>query len=201
MQPSSLQKRATLFTSVHWIRWTIAGSAAVCTALAAILSPTIAEGKPAITDVTVVVANEGDTVVVQEGDSFYKVRLVCVDAPERRQVGGPQSAQYLRQLLAENTPIHLRIVAQEANGRTIAEVFKDNQSINLKLVEDGMAVIDPETFDHCRSQKQAYLQAQAKAQRTKRGVWQQANPVMPWEWRQRNRSPFRVRQERFAQRM
>jgi micrococcal nuclease len=49
-----------------------------------------------------------------------------------------------------------------------------------------MAVVYDQYLDGCRDTKELYLQAEQQARSQRRGVWSQANPVMPWDWRRRN---------------
>jgi micrococcal nuclease len=63
--------------------------------------------------------------------------------------------------------------------------------VNLQLVREGMAVIYPRLFQACYSHRQDYYQAQAEAKQQQKGLWAQSNPLMPWEWRRRNRSPIK----------
>jgi Staphylococcal nuclease homologue len=64
-----------------------------------------------------------------------------VDAPETNQPQGPQSAQRLAQLLPRGAAVQLRTVELDRYGRTVAEVYRNNQSVNLQMVQEGRAVV------------------------------------------------------------
>jgi micrococcal nuclease len=148
--------------------------------------------------VTVIATTDGDTVQVQDRKETYAVRLACIDAPERLQAGGLQATTHLRELLPEGTQVKVDVVETEAE-QPIVEIFKDGQSVNLQMVREGMAVIYPRQFQPCYSNRHEYYQAQAEARQQQKGLWAQTNPLMPWEWRQRNRSPLRTNPNAIAQ--
>lgn len=133
---------------------------------------------------TVVSVGDGDTITVKQNDSKLTIRLACVDAPELKQSPyGEASLSYLKKLLPIGTSIRLRIIERDRYGRTVAEVFKGNQSINVLMVEAGHAVIYREYFASCRDSQSRYDSAQSQAQLKKLGFWHKPSPVMPWDFR------------------
>jgi len=79
---------------------------------------------------------DGDTIRVSQGRENIIVRLVCTDAPETAQVPwGKQSAAKLKELLPIGQPVTLRVVDRDRYGRTVAEVFKGSNSVNLQMVK------------------------------------------------------------------
>ncbi len=63
-------------------------------------------------------------------------------------------------------------------GRTLARVTCDGIDANAEQVHRGLAWV----YDRYVTDKGLYaVQTEAKAQR--RGLWADANPVPPWEWR------------------
>jgi micrococcal nuclease len=79
--------------------------------------------------------------------------------------------------------VRLRVVNTDTSGRTVAEVYRGNQSVNLQLVQEGQAVVYPQHLNNCAATKKQYLQAQATAKQRRLGFWNQAQPVMPWDFR------------------
>jgi micrococcal nuclease len=77
-------------------------------------------------------------------------------------------------------------VERDRYGREVAELYIGDQSVNLQLVREGMAVVYDQYLDGCRDTQELYLQAEQQARSQRRGVWSQANPTMPWDWRRRN---------------
>jgi micrococcal nuclease len=137
----------------------------------------------------VVSVGDGDTLQVTRGNDSVTVRLGCIDAPETAQTPwGRQSANRLKQLLPVGQAVQVREIDRDKYDRTVAELYLGNQSVNLMMVKEGQAVVYPEYLSGCANTQNQYLQAEAQAKAQKLGFWNQANPVMPWEFRQGKRS-------------
>ena len=119
---------------------------------------------------------DGDTVVTHSG---VKVRLYCIDAPEKRQLEGKLSKETLENLL-KNKSFTIKSYSIYKYGRTIGELYIDKESVNLQLVRIGQAVVYPQ---YCKEKE--YYDAQQEAQKSKLGVWASPNFVMPWDFRKK----------------
>ncbi len=164
--------------------WHISHKNATITALVLTLSsiPFPAVTQNALPQVASV--GDGDTLRVRQGNQLTTLRLACVDAPETSQrPWGQQSANRLKQLLPPGQAVQVRAVERDRYGRTVAELYLGNQSVNLKLVKDGMAVVYRQYLSGCVDTKDQYLQAEAQAKLHRLGFWNQPNPVMPWDFR------------------
>ena len=127
---------------------------------------------------------DGDTLRVRQSNQLTTLRLGCIDAPESAQrPWGQQSANRLKQLLPPGQAVQVRAIERDRYGRTVAEVYLGNQSVNLQLVQEGMAVVYRQYLNGCADTKNEYLQAEAQAKQQQRGFWNQPNPVMPWDFR------------------
>ena len=132
----------------------------------------------------VINVGDGDTITVNQGGKKVKVRMGCIDSPELKQgFLGDASRHRLQALLPSGTPVTLRVIDTDQYGRTVAEVFKGSQSINLVMVQEGQAVIYREYFSGCRGSKDQYEQAELRAKQRKLAFWRQGNPMMPWDFR------------------
>lgn len=143
--------------------------------------------------VIVLSVGDGDTLKVQDGQTKMTVRLACVDAPERAQAPWGQAAsERLKQLLPMGQVVQLREVDRDRYGRTVAEVSVNGQSINLQMVQEGMAVIYPKYFHNCTATQGQYRRAEAIAQQQGMGLWNPNNPllIMPWQFRSASLSLF-----------
>ena len=132
---------------------------------------------------------DGDTLRVKQGGKTITVRLGCIDAPESAQTPWvQQSANRLKQLLPASQAVQMREIERDRYGRTVAELYLGNQSVNLMMVKEGQAVVYQDYLSGCADTQDQYLatEAQAKAQRL--GFWNQDNPVMPWDYRRGKRS-------------
>ncbi|MEP0874210.1 thermonuclease family protein, partial [Trichocoleus desertorum AS-A10] len=90
---------------------------------------------------TVISTGDGDTLRVQVNGKPVTVRLACIDAPEANQAGGKEAATRLSQFLPRNQGVQLRVVEIDPYRRTVAEVFKNGQSVDLQMVHEGRAVV------------------------------------------------------------
>lgn len=142
------------------------------------------------TTATVVSTGDGDTLRVQNTGEPFTVRLSCIDAAERSQKPwGQMAAARLKQLLPKGQIVQVREVDRDRYGRTVAELYVGSQSINLQMVQEGMAVVYPQYLDGCTATKDQYLQAERSAKQQGLGVWNPSNSltVMPWEYRRSKR--------------
>jgi micrococcal nuclease len=137
----------------------------------------------------VVSVGDGDTLRARLQGKIITIRLGCIDAPETAQTPwGKQSANRLQQLLPAGQAIQVREIERDRYGRTVAEIYLGNQSVNLTMVKEGQAVVYPQYLSGCSETKEQYLQTEAQAKAQRLGFWNQANPVMPWDYRAGKRS-------------
>jgi endonuclease YncB( thermonuclease family) len=126
---------------------------------------------------------DGDTVEVLDRTRTMRIRLHGIDCPEKGQPFGGQ-ARHATADLTLGTRIGLDVFGTDRYGRTIADLRReDGTLINRELVREGWcwwyrryAPTDVEL---------AALEAEARQHR--RGLWADAHPIAPWEWRTRTR--------------
>lgn len=84
---------------------------------------------------------DGDTFdCVLAGDSLKtRIRLWCVDTPERGQAGFYEAKYRLGQLL-ERDSISLKLFGKDRFGRTLAEVYVSDTNVNQLLITEKLAV-------------------------------------------------------------
>lgn len=154
-------------------------------------STTVATRTVAQNDLPQVVSvGDGDTARVRRGNETITIRLGCIDAPESTQTPwGQQSANRLKQLLPAGQAVQVREIERDRYGRTVAELFLGNQSVNLMMVKEGQAVVYRDYLSGCADTQDQYLAAEAQAKAQRLGFWNQDNPVMPWDYRRGKRSP------------
>ncbi len=74
--------------------------------------------------------------------------------------------------------IRVETQGKDRYGRTIGTLFVGQRNINLEMVESGMA------WQYRKYDKsKLFADAEASARKAKRGLWADAHPVAPWEWR------------------
>jgi micrococcal nuclease len=146
--------------------------------LCVIAGQAVAAPPPATTTGKVVSVHDGDTVTVRTDDGqTLKVRLQGIDAPELRQPFGNRSRDELSALV-KGKPVTLVEHGRDKYGRTLANVMVDGVDANARQVATGMAW-HYERFD----KSPGLARAQSTARAARRGLWGDAAPVAPWEWR------------------
>jgi endonuclease YncB( thermonuclease family) len=133
----------------------------------------------------VVGVSDGDTLTcLTQEKRPIKVRLAQIDAPEKAQPFGQRSKQALSDL-AFGKDVELEEETTDRYGRMVATVFKSGQDINLSMVQSGMAWV----YDQY-ARDQAYFAAQDAARGARAGLWADANPIPPSDWRNGGRTEF-----------
>ena len=145
--------------------------------LAVALVVALAGGAGAV-DLRVVRVSDGDTFTgLDDEDRQVKVRLHGIDAPEAKQPFGNVSKQALGDLIAGKT-VSVEEVDRDRYGRTVGRVTIGGKLVNAEQVRAGLAWRYT-TYD--RRNEFGALEADARRQR--RGLWADAAPVAPWDWR------------------
>ncbi|BAY12501.1 thermonuclease family protein [Calothrix sp. NIES-2098] len=128
---------------------------------------------------TVIGVADSNTIRVQDdAGRTNTVKLVCINTPkETKQQYVSAAAKKLKQLLPSGSPVVIRSVDRDPTGRILGEVYIDNRSVNLRLVEEGNAVVDRDSLDYCQESKTQFLIAEANAKNKRLGLWQQFNPI------------------------
>ena len=120
---------------------------------------------------------DGDTVHVFYQDEVYKIRLTEIDAPERDQPYGSNSTEYLKSLLKEGM-VDVDISGTDRYGRKLGRLYWRGKDINRELVSAGYAwVYNQYVTDN------SFYENQSKARNSKKGLWEDQNPLEPWNWR------------------
>ena len=138
----------------------------------------------------VVSVSDGDTLTIgpiggQNPRQKTVIKLACIDAPEKNQPGGKESGQRLSTLLPKGEIVSFGPVGdKDQYGRIPGIIGKGSQFINLQLVKEGQAWIYEKELSKCQKEfTQQFRQAQATAQKQRLGLWRQANPCPPWDYR------------------
>jgi endonuclease YncB( thermonuclease family) len=132
----------------------------------------------------IVGVTDGDTITLLDaGNRQHKIRLDGIDAPESGQPFGRASKQHLTQLLVNRDAV-AECSKTDRYRREVCRVLVGGVDAGLEQIRAGMAwyfkryarELPPD-----RRQQYADMEAQAKEER--RGLWADAEPVPPWNWR------------------
>lgn len=141
---------------------------------------------PAWADITgnVVGVADGDTITVLDADRVqHKIRLTGIDAPEKKQPFGNRSKQSLGDMVFNKT-VTVETDKRDRYGRELGKVLVGGKDVNLEQVRVGLAW-HYKAYERTQSttDRQAYADAENEAKAAKRGLWVDADPIPPWEWR------------------
>ena len=126
---------------------------------------------------------DGDSIVVILAERRVGVRLLEIDAPERRQPYGNVSRDSLTQLCAGEIAT-IEAHGKDRYGRTLARVSCRGIDAGTAQVKAGLAHV----FERYAAADSPLYALQDEARAARRGVWSQAGPLPPWEWRGRQRN-------------
>lgn len=80
---------------------------------------------------------DGDTCRTTTGE---RIRLACIDTPERGEYGATAATQATRAMVSGKT-VGIRRITQDRYGRTVAELYAGGVNVGQKLVNQGYARI------------------------------------------------------------
>ena len=121
---------------------------------------------------------DGDTIVLMDR---RRVRLHGIDAPERDQPYDDIATAALNYMVGRS--VYYVETDTDRYGRLVAQLYhsKEGYDINASMVCAGYAwwyeryAPDSRTLNDC----------QVEAQQTPKGLWEEEDPMPPWEWRRK----------------
>lgn len=131
---------------------------------------------------------DGDTILLATPESSrIKTRLYGIDAPETAkpdQPGQPFGGAARRALLSKiiGKRVSAEIVAVDQYQRSVAVIRYAGRDINREMVAEGMAWAYRQFLQGPYATE--YLDAESRARARRAGLWRNANPRPPWEFRQ-----------------
>jgi len=136
----------------------------------------------------VVGVHDGDTITVLDANrTQYKIRLAGIDAPESKQAFGNRSKQNLSDLVF-GKDVAVEWDKRDRYQRVVGVVLVDGHDVNLEQVRAGMAWWYRQyAKEQIPDDRRLYELAENEARAAKRGLWADANPMPPWEWRRSQR--------------
>lgn len=126
----------------------------------------------------VVGIKDGDTVVVLlEGNIQKTLRLAEVDCPEKGQPFGNNARQFTSNQVFGKTISYIE-TDTDRYGRSIAKVYYDGKYLSEELIKAGLG-----WWYYQYSSNDSLGKLQEKAKNKKIGLWQDPQPIAPWDFR------------------
>ena len=126
----------------------------------------------------VVGVTDGDTITLLDSNKKqYKIRLEGIDAPESNQAFGTQAKKRLSELIFGKS-VEITSSGKGKYQRHLGDIYLDDQWINKKLVEEGLAW----HYDQYSDSKELAA-AHAKAKASGKGLWTDKKVTAPWDFR------------------
>lgn len=127
-------------------------------------------------------ASDGDTLVMRDGNVKTVLRLAEIDSPERTQPYSQVSRRNLIELCID-AAIDFTPVTIDRYGRTVAHVRCGGIDASWHQVGSGLAWC----FTRYLVDRDTCLPLEKQARDARRGLWSDADPLAPWDFRARNR--------------
>jgi endonuclease YncB( thermonuclease family) len=140
-------------------------------------------------DGRVVGIQDGDTVTVLDASKQqHRIRIAGIDAPEKAQVFGATAKENLARL-AFGKQADVRCSKRDRYGREVCNVYVGARNVGLEQVRSGHAWWYREyAREQAPEDRKVYETAESEARGARRGLWHDASPTAPWNWRRQARS-------------
>lgn len=134
----------------------------------------------------VVEVKDGDTCVVSTPNARLTVRLWGVDAPESEQPYGPYATEAAQRVVRGEA---CRVVVKDSDryGRIVGRVVTtEDEELDLGrcLARSGYA-----WYSRRYDTSDILEECERRAREEEAGLWRQADPTPPWEWRSEEQPP------------
>lgn len=141
---------------------------------------------------------DGDTLVVVDSNRLeHRIRLSGIDAPEQGQPFSDRSRQHLVDMV-QDKDVRLTWSKTDSYGRFVAKVTLQQRDCpatpcNVVAVDVNLAQLAAGMAWHFKrfereqdaDERRQYVSAEQRARSSDVGLWADADPVAPWDWRQR----------------
>lgn len=158
-----------------------------------ISSQAIAKEPIRVLEGTVIKVSDSDTINVDSGGTNLKIRLYGIDAPETPKTnmktgwtskpGQPYGNEAWRALDDKVCRQRVRVEVRDVDkyDRLVSVIWLGSRDINREMVAEGWAWAYQKYLD--RPHASDYMSAEEQARSRRAGLWRDANPQPPWEFR------------------
>ena len=150
---------------------------------------------PVWADITgkVVAVSDGDTITISDASKTqYKIHIAGIDAPESKHAYGTRSKDNLNQLL-HGKDVRVDCPKIDRFGQQVCKVWVqpsdcpqcgETLDVGYAQISAGLAWwYRAYAKEQSAEDRGRYESEEADARLRKRGLWVDAQPVPPWEWR------------------
>ncbi len=125
----------------------------------------------------------GDTIQFKFKKHSFRLQLYGIDAPEEGQPQALAAKKYLENL-ALLKPAHVQVLSKDLYKRYIAKVTLSSQiDLSQEMVKAGYAW----WYRKYAPNQTTLKELEALAKKQKLGIWKDATPTPPWEFREHTR--------------
>lgn len=134
----------------------------------------------------VVGITDGDTLtLLDENQTQYRIRVSGIDTPERGQAFGHVASENLAKL-AFGQLAAADCQKQDRYGRWVCVVRVNGMDVGLSQIKAGLAWhYKKYASEQTPTDQDLYAKAEQEAKVTGIGLWKDADPTPPWDWRKR----------------
>lgn len=112
---------------------------------------------------------------------------MAIDAPEKKQAFGSKSKDHLSDMVF-NKHVTVDYSKKDKYGRTVGKILVDGVDANLEQVKAGLAWhYKKYANEQVVEERAKYAQAEDHARAEKLGLWVDAEPTPPWDWRKQRK--------------
>jgi endonuclease YncB( thermonuclease family) len=129
---------------------------------------------------------DGDTITVLNSKTLkdVKIRLCGIDTPEKGQAFSKRARQFTSKLVFGKM-VEVGAITVDHYGRTVSLVYVEGKGVCDELIRAGLAWV---YYLYCNLPICAeWENFESEAKEAKRGLWRDANPIPPWEFRRKKR--------------
>lgn len=127
---------------------------------------------------------DGDTITVLDAtQAQHRIRLMGIDAPEKKQPFGAAAKQHLASQVYDKS-VMVEYAKRDRYGRIIGKVMLDGRDVCLEQIKAGLAWhYKKYAAEQAMEDRDRYAAAEDSARNQRVGLWADPAPVAPWEYR------------------
>lgn len=132
----------------------------------------------------IVGVSDGDTVTLLDAaHQQHKIRLAGIDAPEKSQAFGQRAKEHLSDRVFGQL-VTVEVSKTDRYGRLVGKIMVSGMDANLGQIRAGMAWHYKQyEKEQTPADRRLYAQTERAAQFQRLGLWRDANPQPPWDFR------------------